>query len=71
MIYYETFNGTPAAINPEHITTVVQIEMGLRVEMVNGQTVLLRGWNMKQLQKEFSARAGITYLNLSEKTEDL
>lgn len=65
MIYYDTFNGTPAAINPDHISTVVKIDMGLRVEMVNGQTVLLRGWTMDDLKKEFFARAGIVQLNLS------
>ena len=54
MIYYETFNGTPAAINPDHITTVVEIEMGLRVEMVNGQTVLLREWTMNSLYEILS-----------------
>jgi uncharacterized protein YlzI (FlbEa/FlbD family) len=56
MIYYETFNGTPAAINPDHITTVVEIEMGLRVEMVNGQTVLLREWTMDSLYEILSQR---------------
>ena len=56
MIYYETFNGTPAAINPDHITTVVQIEMGLRVEMSNGQTVLLREWTMDSLYEILSQR---------------
>lgn len=56
MIYYETFNGTPAAINPDHITTIVQIEMGLRVEMVNGQTVLLREWTMDSLYEILSQR---------------
>ena len=65
MIYYETFNGTPAAINPDHITTVVEIDMGLRVEMVNSQTVLLRGWTMNDLQRKFLARAGIVQLDLS------
>jgi len=65
MIYYETFNGTPAAINPDHITTVVEIEMGLRVEMVNSQTVLLRGWTMNDLERKFLARAGIVQLDLS------
>lgn len=65
MIYYETFNGTQAAINPDHITTVVEIEMGLRVEMVNSQTVLLRGWTMNDLERKFLARAGIVQLDLS------
>jgi len=50
MIFYKTFNGTEAALNPDHIVSAVETEQGLRVETITGNPILLRNWAMGDLR---------------------